>query len=145
MNIALASLFVGLVTAAPSSEEVRAVYDHYLNGSGVVLADVLLCKTVEKKDPKRKYECAEVYGTQVEKGKLVNVYLTALVPKDEKVSLMVQALHEGVVRSTKDIELDGRTLRRRTWKGFSVTKTGAWTFVVRNGDEVLKELSINVN
>ncbi len=140
-------LIATLFAAPPTSDQVKAVFDYHYQGQGqeLVLADAVLCKTIEKKDKARKNDCAETYGSSAAKGDTVLVYLTGVLPKGAKTELMIQAVHEGVVRTTKDVTLEGKYIRARTWKGFGVRKTGAWEFRIIQGSKTIRTLKLNAS
>lgn len=143
-NTALSLL---MVSAPPTPEMVRSVFDHFYNGADVVLAEVLLCKDVEVEDKSRKYDCNEVWASEAPKGAKVNVHISALVPREQTAELTIQALLNGEVRATKDAELKGNRYspRIRVFRGFVASKPGDWTFVVREGDKILKKLTLAVS
>lgn len=137
-------LIATLFTTQPTPDQVKAVFDYHYQGQGqeLVLSDALLCKTIEKKDKARKNDCVETYGASADKGELVQIYLMGVLPKGAKADLMIQAVHEGVVRSTKDVTMEGSYIRSRTWTGFSLKKPGTWEFRVMQGTKVLKTLTL---
>jgi hypothetical protein len=140
-----ATLITGLLTAAPpTSEQVKAVFDHYYagQGRGAVLVDTLLCRDIEKAKKETKYDCVATFEGSAKVGDDVNVYLVLLVPEGDTEELMVQAAHEGVVRETRDVSVTGRVPRSRTWKSFKLSKPGKWEFVVRRGTVELIRKSI---
>jgi len=144
----LAPFITALAIAQPAPEQIKAVWDYYQKGQGkgAILADAVLCKTVEQKAADTKFECAEPLGESAPKDTLVNVWVAFLVPKGDTVeSVVVQALLDGQVRETKDLKLKGETNRTRTWTAFSLKKAGKWEFRVMDKDKVLKSLSITAN
>lgn len=136
-----------LFSAQPTSDQVKAVFDYHYSGAGqeLVLADVVLCKTIEKKDKATRNDCKETFAATASKGETVLVYLTGVLPKGAKTEIMIQAVHEGVVRSTKDVTLEGKYFRTRTWKGFGLSKTGAWEFRVIQGSKTIKTLKVTAS
>lgn len=141
-----ALLAAALISAPPTEEAVKAVFDHFYSGSELVLADVVLCKEIEQEDKKRKYECNETFEEKAEVGATVYVYLTALVPRETTHEIMVQALHEGMVRTTKDLTMKGskHVPRGRKFARFVASKPGTWQFTVRNEATVLKTVQLTV-
>ncbi len=139
-----ATLIALSLTAAPTGDQVKSVLDYFYMGQGqpAILADANLCQTNEKKVKERKFDCTTAFGTSAKKGETVNVYLTFLVPKGDEAEFMVQSLHNGVVRSTKDVTVKGGSIRSRTWRAFTLKKAGKWEFKVLKGTEVIKTLSI---
>ena len=138
-------LLATLSTAQPTPDQIKAVFEYHYGGEGdPILADAFLCSEMEKKKKETKWDCLTKTGESTAKGDTVNVYMYFLVPKGTEKELMVQALHNGVVRQTKDFTIKGRWLRERTWKGFTLRKTGKWEFKIRNGETVLKSVTVNV-
>lgn len=137
---------LSLLTSAPSSSEVKAVFDHFYTGDQIVIAEIKLCRDVERKDKKRLYDCNETYQGQAAVGDRVYVYMTALVPRLTSHELTIQALCNGAVRTTKDMAFKGPRgiLRMRRFTGFTVSKPGDWSFVIRDGNNLLKDARLNV-
>ena len=135
-------MIAALSTAQPTSEQVKAVLDHYFLGSGAVLAEAVLCKTIEKEDEATKWNCIEAYGSSAAKGDTVFVHMTFLVPKGQTEDLMIQAAHDGNVRTTKDITVKGSYFRHRLFRGFTLHKAGLWEFHIRDSDKVFETLRI---
>ena len=137
-------LSLTLQASPPTGAQVKAVMDFYYKGQGqpAVLADASLCKDIERKKKETKYDCNEEFGASASKGDTVNVYMTFMVPRDDTADFMVQAALDGVVRSTKDVEVKGNFWRARTWKAFTLKKAGKWEFKILKGADVLKTLTI---
>lgn len=127
----------------PTSDQVNSVFEHYWDGEGdTILADALLCSEIERKKKETKFDCITAAANTVNKGDRVNVYMTFLVPKGQEKELMVQATHNGVVRETRDVTVKGKFIRARTWKTFSLRKSGTWEFKIIDGARVLKTLTV---
>jgi hypothetical protein len=146
--LAFVSLTFALQTfvAQPAPDQVKAVWDHFYKGQGKgpVLAEAVLCKTVEQKAKDTKFDCTEQFGETAQKGDTINVWVAFLVPKDEKIeTVTVQAFLDGQVRETKDLTLKGESMRTRTWTAFTLKKAGKWEFKIQDGEKTLKTLSIN--
>src|SRR5688500_188354 len=108
--IAQLMMVTSMTVAQPAPDQVKAVWEHFFKGQGkgAILADAVLCKTVEKTNKDTKFECVEAMGESAAKGDTVNVWVAFLVPKDESIeTITVQAFHEGQVRETKDLKLKG--------------------------------------
>jgi hypothetical protein len=137
-------LSLALHAAPPTGDQVKSVLDYFYNGQGkpAILVDAVLCKDIERKNKDTKYDCNETFGDSADKGATVNVYLTFLVPKGDSAEFMVQAVLDGVVRSTKDVEVKGQGIRSRTWKAFTLKKEGKWEFKVLSGADAIKTVSI---
>ncbi len=133
-----------LTAAPPTPDAAKSVIDFFYNGQGQppVLVEGVLCKDVEKKNKETKFDCNEAFGAEASKGETVNVHLTYLVPKGDEKELMIQAVHDGVVRATKDVKIKGQGLRTRTWRAFTLKKEGKWEFKVLDGATVLKTFTI---
>ena len=138
-------IFGALVGVPPTPAQVKSVLDYYFSGTEPILAEALLCKSIEKEDDETKWDCKERYGAKATKGDKVYVHLTFLVPKDQSKDLMLQAAHDGVVRTTKDITVKGTYFRHRLFRAFSLEKAGRWDFHIRDGEKILKTLSIQVS
>ena len=144
-TLMLTTTFVLGQVPEPSAKEVKTVLDYYYAGERPILAEAFLCKTVERKDKATRHDCIERFGDDAKKGELAYVYMVAMVPRGKEAPLMVQASHNGVVRSTKDVTLKGTWFRSRAWRAFSLGKPGKWEFKVLSGDgKVLKAMSIDI-
>lgn len=139
------AMVLSLSVSQPAPDAIKSVWEHFYKGQGkgAVLADAVLCKTVEQKDKEKKFDCAEEQGDTAKKGDTVNVWVAFLVPQGDKIeTITVQALLDGQVRETKDLQLKGESWRSRTWAAFSLKKAGKWEFKVNDGDKTLKSLSV---
>lgn len=137
-------LLTALTVSQPSPDHVKSVFEHYYQGEGaIVLADAYLCSDIEKKKKDTKYDCLLQAGAEGAKGDQVYVYMTFLVPKGMEKDLMVQAIHNGVVRQTRDFKVKGSFIRARSWRRFSLKKSGTWEFKILDGATELKTLRIS--
>jgi hypothetical protein len=142
------AMVLSMSVSQPAPDQIKSVWEHFYKGQGkgAVLADAVLCKTVEQKDKEKKYDCVEELGETAAKGDTVNVWVAFLVPKDDKIeTITVQALLDGQVRETKDLQLKGESWRSRTWTAFTLKKAGKWEFKIQDGDKTLKTMSITAN
>jgi len=140
------TLALQVAVAQPAPDQVKAVWEYYQKGQGKgpILADAILCKTVEQKNKDTKFECTEPMGDSATKGDTVNIWVAFLVPKDDTVeNVTVQAVLDGQVRETKDLKLKGESMRTRTWTAFTLKKAGKWEFKINEGEKTIKTLSIN--
>ncbi len=138
-------LLATLSVSQPTPDQIKSVFEYHYKGEGdPIVADAFLCSELEKKKKDTKWDCITRTGTTATKGAAVNVYLYFLVPKGVEKELMVQALHNGVVRQTKDFTIKGRYLRERTWKQFTLKKAGKWEFKVLDGANVMKTIAVDV-
>lgn len=140
-------LSLALQAAPPTGEQVKSVLDYFYNGQGQppILVDAVLCKDIERKNKETKFNCNEAFGDTGSKGDTVNVHMTFLVPKGDEAEMMVQAVLDGVVRSTKDFKVKGGSMRNRTWKAFTLKKPGKWEFRILKGSETIKTLAITAS
>jgi hypothetical protein len=142
-----ALLLLSMTSAQPAPDAVKAVFEHYFRGQGkgAVLADAYLCKKIDTQKGDTQNDCLEVAGDAGAKGDKVEVYMTFLVPKGDEAELMVQAVHNNVVRTTRDVKVNGTTIRYRTWRTFSLEKPGKWEFRIVNPADgsTLKALAID--
>lgn len=129
----------------PSPEAVKAFWNFYFKGKGqgVVLADVKLCLEVAKEGD-NKSECVkDVPAEGVKAGTVVNVWQAYLVPKDDAVEDITLQLKLGdQVRETKDVKVNGASIRYRSWNAFRIPKAGTWTIDIVRGGETLKSLQL---
>ena len=132
--------------APPSPEAVKSVFDHFYTGTEVVVAEVFLCKDIEVKDKEHLYDCNVTFEDKAAKGDKVAVYVIALVPRSVEKELTIQALHDGVVRTTKDMVLKGNKNlpRKRRYARFVVSKPGNWSFIVRDGSQIIEQKTLFV-
>ena len=124
----------------PTSKEISKVMDYYYGGKkkGPILLKLTPCLSVnqDKKSPKR-FECNKTAGGTVAKGTTVSAWTSWFVPKNGSYDdIMIQFLHNGMVRTTKDILLTGGT-RKRAYRSEVLNKTGKWQMkVLKNGKTV---------
>lgn len=132
----------------PDAEAVRRVWHHFYSGQGrpPILVEAKACLKIntEKGTPGR-FTCALPVSGPVPRGSLVYAWMSWLVPLgDADDQAIVQFIHEGTVRTTKDIRLRGGGLKTRFWKGARLYKLGTWEIVIRRGDEELKVMTVVV-
>jgi hypothetical protein len=129
----------------PTPEGVRAFWNFYFNGKGqgLVLADAKLCLEVAKDGP-QKSECVkEVPAEGVKPGTMVNVWQAYLVPSGDQIEDMSIQLKLGdQIRETKDVKINGSSIRWRSWNAFRIPKAGKWTLTIMRGSETLKSLEL---
>lgn len=131
---------------APTADEVRRVFDYYMNGAGPgggpLLVDAKLCLKMDTvKSSPTVNTCIEPVTGPVKKGSVVSYWTQWMVPKGGKYEdVQIQILHEGQVRETKDVSALTENWRSRTWKGANLAKPGKWTFkLIRGGTELKSE------
>lgn len=129
----------------PTPEGVRAFWNFYFNGKGqgLVLGDAKLCLEVGKDGP-QKSECAKEVGPEgVKPGTMINVWQAYLVPQGDTIEDMSIQLKLGdQVRETKDVKINGSSIRWRSWNAFRIPKAGTWTINILRGGETLKSLTV---
>jgi hypothetical protein len=144
----IAQALLVLSISQPAPDAVKAVFEHYFKGQGkgAVLAEAYLCKKIETAKGETQNDCLEAAGESGAKGDKVEVYMTFLVPKGDEAELMVQAVHNNIVRTTRDVKVNGTTIRYRTWRTFTLEKPGKWEFRIVNPSDgtTLKALAIEV-
>ena len=134
--------------AKPAADSVRNVWKFFNEGQGqgVVLAEAKLCLDVHKSG-EQKSECTEEIPAEgVKVGTTVMVWQAYIVPKgDTYDDLAIQVKHDDVIRETRDVKVDGKSWRTRTWNGVRLTKPGKWNLVIMRGEQVLKSIPVNVS
>jgi len=129
----------------PSPECVKSFWNFWLNGKGqgLVLADAKLCLDVAKDGP-QKFECTkEVPAEGVKKGDMINVWQAYLVPQNDAVEdISIQLKLGDQVRETKDVKVNGASIRSRSWNAFRIPKAGKWTITITRGSETLKSMEV---
>jgi hypothetical protein len=128
------------VQPPPSADEVRRVLDYYYNGKdrGPTLVELKACLKVDtQKDSTTKFDCVEEVKGAVKLNTLVHGWMMWLLPKGANYDdVALQFAHEGQVRSTIDIKLEGE-MRSRTFRSQQLSKKGKWTISVVRGSTVL--------
>ncbi|MCK4866202.1 MAG: hypothetical protein KAT06_12365 [Gammaproteobacteria bacterium] len=143
--------FSAYAVDVPSSAEAKKVLDYYYNGQGqgVVLIESKLCSEIDKEGD-NKNNCADnINPVSVQKGQNLNLWMAFLVPNNDPVqNIIIQFEHNGIARMVKDVKVSG-SVRYRTWRKVSFSKTGNWTVKIIHdkGDDVqlLDTLSITVS
>lgn len=131
----------------PSADEIKRVLDYQDNGKdrGPALLDVIPCTKVDQtKGSPTQFTCIEPITAPVKKGTTVLAWVQFFCPKGgsyEDVS--IQYLHEGQVRNTVDVKIEGLA-RTRTWRGHTLAKAGKWQIKVLRGDKELGATSVTV-
>ena len=131
----------------PPADEIKRVLDYYYNGKdrGPALLDLKACLKVDgTKGSPTAFECLEEVKGPVKLNALLHGWTAWYVPKGasyDDVTLVF--LHEGQVRQTLDVKLDGEG-RTRTWKSQGMTKKGKWTIKVMRGSTELGSTSVTV-
>jgi len=135
--------------SAPDADAVQKVWEYYYRGQGAgpVLVRLTPCLRVDtEKGSDTQYECLEPLRGTAKKGTTVSAWMSWLVPSGDKVEdLMVQWEFNGVVRSTRDLKVNGRGFRYRTYLSKTLNKAGRWAVIVRRGEAVLGRAEIDVD
>jgi len=139
----------GPAPTAPTGDSVQQVWEYYYHGQGgaPVLVRLTPCVEVDlEKESANRYDCAKPLQGTIKKGDSISAWMSWLVPAgDEVTDIMVQWLHEGIVRSTKDLSINGKGFRYRTFTSKTLRKAGRWEVVVRQGERELGRAEIEVD
>jgi hypothetical protein len=131
----------------PSADEIKRVMDYQENGKdrGPALLELIPCLKVDNtKGSATANTCIEPVSGPVKKGTTVFAWTLWFCPKDGKYEdVSIQFLHEGQVRSTVDVTVQGLA-RTRTWRGSSLTKPGKWQIKVLRGAQELGATTVVV-
>lgn len=135
----------------PSSAEAKKVLDYYYKGQGqgVVLAASMLCSEIEKEGDNKNNCVDEVNPSTLQTGQKLNLWMAFLVPNgDPAQNIIIQFEHNGIARMVKNVKVSG-SIRYRTWRKVSFSKTGSWTVKIIHdkGDDVqlLDTLNLTVS
>jgi len=132
----------------PTKEEVLKVVQYQLSGKGggPVLTVLTPCLEVDqKKGSATQWDCISPVDGPVKKNTTVSAWTQWLVPQDDKYDdLMIQFVHEGVVRSTTDLTLENPSYKARTFRSSKLTKPGKWELKVLRGSEELGSAVVTV-
>ncbi len=111
----------------PSAEEARKVITYYYDGkgSGAILMDHVLCQEVGQEGPEKNQCISDNDPGQVAQGQELFVWMSFLVPSEDKADIIVTFSRKGKVRRTASVKLSGAT-RFRTWKKIPTDKAGSW-------------------
>ncbi|MDF1562831.1 MAG: DUF2914 domain-containing protein [Deltaproteobacteria bacterium] len=135
--------------STPDADTVQAVWEYYYRGQGgpPVLVRLTPCLKVDTaKASDTRYECIEPLRGAAKKGDTVSAWMSWLVPQGESFDdVMVQWAHDGVVRSTQDLEVNGKGFRYRTYLSKTLSKPGRWEVIVRRGTTELGRAEIDVD
>ncbi|HEU4759171.1 MAG TPA: hypothetical protein VFT91_04225 [Dehalococcoidia bacterium] len=129
----------------PSADCVKSFWNFYFNGKGqgLVLAEAKLCLEVAKDGPNKSECIKEVPAEGVKPGTMINVWQAYLVPNGDTIEDMSIQLKLGdQIRETKDVKVNGASIRWRSWNAFRIPKAGTWTINILRGSETLKSLQL---
>jgi hypothetical protein len=133
---------------APAVESIRQVFAYHFQGQGrpPILVDLVPCLEVDtKKDSETRYDCLQPINGPVELNSNVSAWTTWLVPRGEDPKgILVQFIHEGIVRQTKDLTVSASGVRARAFTGTKLNKAGRWSIVVLSGGKELSRAELTV-
>lgn len=147
--VLVAGLVPGAALAGEQPDPAAALQTitYYFDGKddGPVLMDAMAClKVDDEKGSDTRYECLEPLSGTVAKNTRVYGWTKWLVPKGGVYEdVMIQFLHDGMVRTTKDVKLT-ESLRMRTYRSEKLTKAGEWEIKIIRGSETLKSFKVTV-
>jgi hypothetical protein len=124
----------------PPADEIKRVLDYQDNGKdrGPALLDLVACLKVDgTKNAPTSFTCVEPIKGPVKKGTTVNAWTQWFCPRGGKYEdVSFQWVHEGQVRSTTDLTIEGLA-RTRTWRAQTLNKPGKWQVKVLRGSAEL--------
>lgn len=133
---------------APEPEQVRRAWYHHYFGQGraPLLVEAKACLEVDdKKGSATRFECLRPVEGPVPNKTTVHLWTAWLLAQGDKhEDLMVQFLHGDVVRTTRDVKLEGQSFRTRNYTGARLDKPGTWSIVLRRGDQELHRARVVV-
>ncbi len=131
----------------PSADEIKRVLDYQDNGKerGPALLDLVACTHVDtERGSPTAFTCVEPVTAPVKKGTAVMAWTQWFCPKGGKYEdLAVKYVYEGETRTTIDVKVEGFS-RTRSWRAYTVTKTGKWQIKVYRGQAELGQTSFSV-
>jgi hypothetical protein len=132
---------------APSAEEVKRVLDYHEHGKelGPVLLELVACLKVDTdRASPTVYSCLQPVSGPVKKGTQVNAWTAWFSPKGGVYDdVAIQFVHEGVVRTTQDLKVEGGW-KTRSYRSNTLSKAGTWQLRVIRGGKVLGEVPVVV-
>jgi hypothetical protein len=135
------------VVKAPTADEIKRVLDYQESGkeAGPVLLELVPCTKVDiTKGSATQYNCLEPVTGPIKKNTTVNAWMSWFCPKGGVYEdLTVQFLHEGQIRQTIDLKIEGFS-RTRTFRSHQFGKAGKWQIKVLRGDKELGAASVTV-
>jgi len=136
------------VEPPPPADEIKRVLDYQENGKdrGPALLELVACTKVDNtRSNDTVNTCIEPVTDPVKKGTTVFAWTLWFCPKGGRYEdVMIQFVHEGTVRNTVDVTIQGLA-RTRTWRGHSLTRPGTWEIKVLRGDKVLGATTVQVS
>jgi hypothetical protein len=131
----------------PTADEIKRVLDYQENGKdlGPVLLDLVPCLKVDlTKGSATIYNCLEPITGPIKKNTTVNAWMAWFCPKGGVYEdLTIQFVHEGQVRQTFDLKVEGIS-RTRTFRSHTFGKSGKWQIKVSRGDKEVGSANVTV-
>ncbi len=124
----------------PTAAEIDKVMDYFKDGKGKgpVLRTFTPCLKIGKAEGEKRKSCLEPAGETIARKTVLNIWTTWFVPKDDKYDdIRVIFLHEGEVRTTKDLKVSA-SYGYATYAAKGLYKAGNWEVQVKRGATVLK-------
>jgi hypothetical protein len=132
---------------APTADEIKRVLDYHEAGKdlGPVLLDLVACLKVDTaKNSPSIYNCVEPVSGPVKKGTAVSAWTSWFSPKGGVYDdLAIQFAHEGLVRTTQDLKVEGGW-KTRNYRANTLSKAGTWQLRVIRGGKQLGEVTVVV-
>ena len=114
--------------------------DYYFKGEkkGPILINLNLCEKVDRrKDSNTKFECLKSATSKIKVNSALTAWTSWFVPQNGKYDdIMIQFIHNGMVRTTKDVTLTGG-LRLRAFRTEQITKKGKWEIRVLRKKKII--------
>jgi hypothetical protein len=133
--------------AVPTSDEIKRVLEFHESGKdqGPVLLDLVACLKVDTvRNSPTVYSCLEPVLGPVKKNATVSAWTAWFCPKGGSYEdVAIQFLHEGQVRTTLDVKVEGGW-KSRTFRSHTLAKSGTWQVKVIRGAAVLGSVTVQV-
>lgn len=118
-------VFPALAFAAPSSQETKAVLDHYWSGDSPVLVEYKVCSEIVKEGDEKNNCAAEVNPEALQAGEDVYLWMNFMVPRETEHKISALFTRNGRPEKTKDMKISS-SLRYRTWTKLPTAKGGTY-------------------
>jgi len=118
-------LFPTLAISAPSSQETKAVLDHYWSGDSPVLVEYKICSEIIKEGDNKNDCAAEVNPQAIKAEDEVYLWMNYMVPKDTEHTMSVLFTRNGRPEKSKSLKISS-SLRYRTWTQLPTDKGGTY-------------------
>ena len=145
--LALICLSQVSLAVVPTAKQAKSVTDYFFNGKskGPMLLEFTPCLEVEtRKDHKLKFECTKTAKATLKKGTKITAWTSWLVPKEGLYDdIMIQFVHDGMVRRTLDIKLN-EGIRKRAYRSQVLSKKGTWEIRVLRKRKTIASSKVKV-